>query len=117
MPVTENPIHAREPISDREQKMMALGYLNEAWAEALHDGIDADCLALRTIGLDFVSYRLFEAVFGPVHLGFIDMILDSKFSLCPRGNGPASYRLQESMAWADAGSPEATEVGRAAAGV
>ena len=33
----------------------------------------ADCLALRTIGLDFVSYRLFEAVFGPVHLGFIDM--------------------------------------------
>jgi len=32
------------------------------------------------------------------HLGFIDMILESKFSLCPRGNGPASYRLQESMA-------------------
>jgi hypothetical protein len=45
MPVTENPVHAREPISDREQKMMALGYLHEAWAEARHDGIDGDCLA------------------------------------------------------------------------
>jgi Exostosin family len=34
----------------------------------------------------------------PFHLGFIEMILDSKFSLCPRGNGPASYRVQESLA-------------------
>ena len=25
----------REPISDRDQKRMALGYLQEAWAEAL----------------------------------------------------------------------------------
>lgn len=31
-------------------------------------------------------------------LDFIDAILDAKFSLCPRGNGPASYRLQESLA-------------------
>jgi hypothetical protein len=45
MSVTENPVHAREPISDHEQKMMALGYLHEAWAEARHDGIDGDCLA------------------------------------------------------------------------
>ena len=45
MPISENPVHAREPISDREQKMVALGYLHEAWAEARHDGIDGDCLA------------------------------------------------------------------------
>jgi hypothetical protein len=45
MPVTENPAHAREPVSDREQKLVALGYLQEAWAEARHDGIDGDCLA------------------------------------------------------------------------
>lgn len=31
-------------------------------------------------------------------LDFIDSILDAKFSLCPRGNGPASYRLQETLA-------------------
>jgi glycosyltransferase involved in cell wall biosynthesis len=31
-------------------------------------------------------------------LDFIDAILDAKFSLCPRGNGPASYRFQESLA-------------------
>ena len=28
-----------------EQKKAALGYLNEAWAEARHDGVDGDCLA------------------------------------------------------------------------
>ena len=37
-------MHAREPISDREQKIVALGYLQEAWAEARLDGIDGDCL-------------------------------------------------------------------------
>lgn len=29
---------------------------------------------------------------------FIDGILDSKFSLCPRGNGAGTYRLQETLA-------------------
>jgi len=36
---------AREPISDHEQKRAALGYLQEAWAEARLDGIDGDCIA------------------------------------------------------------------------
>jgi hypothetical protein len=31
-------------------------------------------------------------------LAYVDAILDAKFSLCPRGNGLGSYRLQESMA-------------------
>lgn len=39
-----------------------------------------------------------EPGFEDEHFGFIDTILDAKFSLCPRGNGPGSYRLQESMA-------------------
>jgi hypothetical protein len=34
-----------KPKSDREQKKLALGYLQEAWAEARLDGIDGDCLA------------------------------------------------------------------------
>jgi hypothetical protein len=61
MPVTENPIHAREPISDREQKMMALGYLHEAWAEARHDGIDADCLAQACL---FTALAEFVTTYG-----------------------------------------------------
>ncbi len=36
---------AREPMPDHEQKQAALSYLNEAWAEARHDGVDGDCLA------------------------------------------------------------------------
>ena len=35
----------RDPMSDQDQKMVALSYLHEAWAEALHDGIDGDCIA------------------------------------------------------------------------
>jgi hypothetical protein len=45
MTIAERSIHAREPVADHEQKRMALGYLQEAWAEARLDGIDGDCLA------------------------------------------------------------------------
>ena len=31
-------------------------------------------------------------------LAYIDTMLDAKFSLCPRGNGAGSYRVQESLA-------------------
>jgi hypothetical protein len=57
---------AGEPMPDHEQKQAALGYLNEAWAEARHDGVDGDCLAqaslfaamaelVRTYGEDAVA--------------------------------------------------------------
>ena len=36
---------AREPITDHEQKKVALGYIHEAWAEARLDGVDGDCMA------------------------------------------------------------------------
>ncbi len=36
---------AREPVSDHEQKQIALSYLHEAWGEARLDGVDGDCLA------------------------------------------------------------------------
>ncbi|HEX2654980.1 MAG TPA: hypothetical protein VHN11_15175 [Xanthobacteraceae bacterium] len=39
------PMPAPEPVSDHEQKQVALGYLWEAWAEASLDGVDEDCLA------------------------------------------------------------------------
>jgi hypothetical protein len=38
-------MQAREPVPEHEQKRVALGYLQEAWAEAQLDGIDGDCLA------------------------------------------------------------------------
>jgi hypothetical protein len=40
---------ARDPLPDHEQKQAALGYLNEAWAEARHDGVDGDCLAQASL--------------------------------------------------------------------
>jgi hypothetical protein len=38
-------MQTRAPVPEQEQKRIALGYLNEAWAEAQLDGIDGDCLA------------------------------------------------------------------------
>jgi hypothetical protein len=35
----------REPVSDLEQKQIALTYLHEAWGEARLEGVDGDCLA------------------------------------------------------------------------
>jgi hypothetical protein len=40
---------ARGPMPDNEQKKAALSYLNEAWAEARHDGVDGDCLAQASL--------------------------------------------------------------------
>jgi hypothetical protein len=40
---------AHDPLPDSEQKRAALGYLNEAWAEARHDGVDGDCLAQASL--------------------------------------------------------------------
>jgi hypothetical protein len=42
---------AREAVADHEQKRRALGCLQEAWAEAHHDGIDGDCLAQTALFL------------------------------------------------------------------
>jgi len=36
-------------LPDHEQKKAALFYLTEAWAEALHDGVDGDCLAQASL--------------------------------------------------------------------
>jgi hypothetical protein len=46
---------ARDPLPDQDQKQAALSYLNEAWAEALHDGIDGDCLAQASMFTAFAE--------------------------------------------------------------
>jgi hypothetical protein len=42
---TTGQASANDAASDREEKRLALGYVQEAWAEARLDGIDGDCLA------------------------------------------------------------------------
>ena len=41
--------YVRDALPDHEQKQAALSYLNEAWAEARHDGVDGDCLAQASL--------------------------------------------------------------------
>src|SRR6202165_2755774 len=44
-----------DPLPDHEQKQAALSYLNEAWAEARHDGVDGDCLAQASLFAAFAE--------------------------------------------------------------
>jgi hypothetical protein len=52
---------AQEPLPDHEQKQAALSYLNEAWAEARHDGVDGDCLAQASL---FAALAELVATYG-----------------------------------------------------
>lgn len=54
-------IGGREPIADEEQKRAALGYLQEAWAEARLDGVDGDCMAQACL---FVALAEFVTTYG-----------------------------------------------------
>ena len=42
---------AHEAVADHEQKRLALCYLQDAWMEASHDGIEGDCLAQTALFL------------------------------------------------------------------
>ena len=52
---TGRPIVAREP-NDHDQKRIALGYLQEAWAAARLEGIDGDCLAQACLFAALVEF-------------------------------------------------------------
>lgn len=41
----------REALAEHEEKRAALGYLQDAWADASHDGVDGDCLAQTALFL------------------------------------------------------------------
>src|ERR1051325_2231220 len=45
----------REASAEREQKMAALNYVKEAWAEARLDGIDDDCMAMSCLFAAFAE--------------------------------------------------------------
>ena len=54
-------ISTYDPVPDNEQKRVALGYLQEAWAEAKLDGIDGDCLAQACL---FAALAEFVTTYG-----------------------------------------------------
>lgn len=61
MDTTSRTSDPHEPVADREQKRVALGYLQEAWAEARLDGIDGDCLAQACL---FAALAEFVSTYG-----------------------------------------------------
>ena len=61
MTTTGRSTQTQEPVPDHEQKRVALGYLNEAWAEARLDGIDGDCLAQACL---FAALAEFVSTYG-----------------------------------------------------
>jgi hypothetical protein len=50
-----------DQLAASEQKRAALGYLQEAWAEATLDGIDGDCLAQACL---FAAFAEFVTTYG-----------------------------------------------------
>jgi hypothetical protein len=52
---------ARDAAPDHEQKQVALGYLQEAWAEARLDGVDGDCLAQSCL---FAAFAELVSTYG-----------------------------------------------------
>jgi hypothetical protein len=52
---------AQDLAADHEQKKLALGYLQEAWAEARLDGIDGDCLAQSCL---FAAFAELVSTYG-----------------------------------------------------
>jgi hypothetical protein len=54
-------MQTREAVPEHEQKRVALGYLQEAWAEARLDGIDGDCLAQACL---FAAFAELVSTYG-----------------------------------------------------
>jgi hypothetical protein len=51
----------QEQEPETEQKMAALNYVSEAWAEARLDGIDDDCMAMSCL---FAAFAELVATYG-----------------------------------------------------
>jgi predicted YcjX-like family ATPase len=51
----------QEASAERDQKMAALNYVQEAWAEARLDGIDDDCMAMTCL---FAAFAELVGVYG-----------------------------------------------------
>ncbi len=60
MNIATQDLAARE-TSEHEQKRLALVRLQDAWAEAFHEGVDADCLAQTSL---FLALAELVATYG-----------------------------------------------------
>ena len=61
MSIMARMTQARGAVPEHEQKRVALGYLNEAWAEGRLDGIDDDCMAQACL---FAAFAQFVSTYG-----------------------------------------------------
>jgi hypothetical protein len=76
-------VEAPEDGPDQEQKIAALGYLQEAWREARMSGVDGDCLAQASL---FVALAELVSTYGEEAAarfaeGLPKRILNGEFSL------------------------------------
>jgi len=55
-----SPFHARD-LDAEDERRAALGYLLEAWEEAILDGLDGDCVANAAL---FAAFKELVAVYG-----------------------------------------------------
>jgi len=83
MNTVSRALTAREPGPDHEQKKVALGYLQEAWAEARLDGIDGDCMAQSCLFAAFVEFvsTYGEEAAAEYAEGLADRIRNGEFSV------------------------------------
>jgi hypothetical protein len=51
MSFVTSTLAARGTVADEDQKRLALAYLQDAWTEAHHQGIEGDCLAQTALFL------------------------------------------------------------------
>jgi hypothetical protein len=74
---------SRGPLPDHEQKMVAIGYLHEAWAEARLDGIDGDCMAQAALfaALSELVNTYGEEATAKFATGLSERIANGEFSL------------------------------------
>jgi hypothetical protein len=52
---------AQAPASDHDQKRLAVGYVKEAWADAMLEGVDGDCLAQACL---FAAFAELVSTYG-----------------------------------------------------
>jgi hypothetical protein len=79
----QSSFSTHEPLHDHDQKQAALSYLNEAWAEARHDGVDGDCLAQASLfaALAELVGTYGEDAVGKFVEGLANRVRNGEFSL------------------------------------
>ena len=78
-------------LAESDQKRLALGYLQDAWAEAVHDGIESDYLAQTAL---FLALAELIATYGEEPAA---RYADNLGSASATANFPSSWRGSNSV--------------------